>query len=134
MSGDFFTPAFNCPHEVERHGALGDGGKWVCGLSRLAKKPDCVVYSFGKYLKLFKFNFYIYIKEQASTTSHRSKRRSYPTLRIAKFGVMTSVSQNSDLKFQPHSSIAPISNLLDFRVLISMGRRTSRQCIHSRPS
>ena len=48
VSGDFFTAAFNCPHEVERHGALGDGGKWVCGLSRVAKKPDCIVYSFGK--------------------------------------------------------------------------------------
>jgi hypothetical protein len=44
---DFFPPAFNCPHEVERLGALGDGGKWVCGLSRVAKKPNCVVYSFG---------------------------------------------------------------------------------------
>jgi len=44
---DFFPPAFNCPHEVERLGALGDGGKWVCGLSRIAKKPDCIVYSFG---------------------------------------------------------------------------------------
>ncbi|KAF8815245.1 hypothetical protein BYT27DRAFT_7195546 [Phlegmacium glaucopus] len=44
---DFFPPAFNCPHEVERLGALGDGGKWVCGLSRVAQKPDCIVYSFG---------------------------------------------------------------------------------------
>ncbi|KAL6308922.1 methyltransferase domain-containing protein [Sparassis latifolia] len=44
---DFFPPVFNCPHEAERIGALGDGGKWVCGLSRIAEKPDCVVYSFG---------------------------------------------------------------------------------------
>ncbi|KAF8890931.1 methyltransferase domain-containing protein [Infundibulicybe gibba] len=44
---DFFPPAYNCPHEVERLGALGDGGKWVCGLSRVESKPDCVVYSFG---------------------------------------------------------------------------------------
>ncbi|KAJ2934975.1 hypothetical protein H1R20_g2123, partial [Candolleomyces eurysporus] len=44
---DFFPAAFNCPHEIERLGALGDGGKWVCGLSRLKDKPDCVVYSFG---------------------------------------------------------------------------------------
>jgi len=44
---DFFPAAFNCPHEVERLGALGDGGKWVCGLSRVAQKTDCVVYSFG---------------------------------------------------------------------------------------
>ena len=57
QKGDFFTAAFNCPHEVERHGALGDGGKWVCGLSRVAKKPDCVVYSFGKVFFLFYFLF-----------------------------------------------------------------------------
>nr|GAT60361.1 predicted protein [Mycena chlorophos] len=44
---DFFPPAFNCPHEVSRIGILGDGGKWVCGLSRVETKPDCVVYSFG---------------------------------------------------------------------------------------
>jgi len=44
---DFFPPAFNCPHEVERLGALGDGGKWVCGISRLATKENCVIYSFG---------------------------------------------------------------------------------------
>ena len=46
-SGDFFPPAFNCPHELERIGNLGDGGKWTCGLSRVAQKPDCIVYSFG---------------------------------------------------------------------------------------
>ena len=46
--GDFFPPAFNCPHELERLGALGDGGKWLCGLSRLKEKEDCIVYSFGK--------------------------------------------------------------------------------------
>jgi len=44
---DFFPAAFNCPHEVDRLGALGDGGKWVCGMSRLVEKPDCVIYSFG---------------------------------------------------------------------------------------
>ena len=35
---------------MERHGALGDGGKWICGLSRLTEKPDCIVYSFGAFL------------------------------------------------------------------------------------
>ncbi|KAL0952968.1 hypothetical protein HGRIS_007179 [Hohenbuehelia grisea] len=44
---DFFPASYNCPHEVERIGALGDGGKWVCGLSRVTTKPDCVVYSVG---------------------------------------------------------------------------------------
>lgn len=47
VEGDFFPPAFNCPHELERIGNLGDGGKWVCGLSRIEDKPDCVIYSFG---------------------------------------------------------------------------------------
>ncbi|KIY46177.1 hypothetical protein FISHEDRAFT_76018 [Fistulina hepatica ATCC 64428] len=44
---DYFPPAYNCPHEVERIGALGDGGKWVCGLSRIQTKKDCVIYSVG---------------------------------------------------------------------------------------
>ncbi|KAJ7212193.1 methyltransferase domain-containing protein [Mycena pura] len=44
---DFFPAAYNCPHEIRRLGALGDGGKWVCGISRVETKPDCIVYSFG---------------------------------------------------------------------------------------
>ena len=45
---DFFIPAFNCPHRLSRLGALGDGGKWVCGVERLAtQRAPCVVYSFG---------------------------------------------------------------------------------------
>jgi hypothetical protein len=44
---DFYYPSFNCPHEMERVGATGDGGKWVCGLSRMERQRDCVVYSFG---------------------------------------------------------------------------------------
>lgn len=46
-SGDFFIPAYQCPHHVERIGTMGDGGKWVCGIERLAHQPSCVVYSFG---------------------------------------------------------------------------------------
>ena len=48
QSGSFFPPAFQCPHEVERVGSLGDGGKWTCGLSRLKHKTDCLVYTFGE--------------------------------------------------------------------------------------
>jgi len=44
---DFFTPSFSCPHSVERIGVPGDGGKYVCGLSRIAEKKSCVIYSFG---------------------------------------------------------------------------------------
>ncbi|KAG8761228.1 hypothetical protein FRC12_009439 [Ceratobasidium sp. 428] len=47
MLWDFYPASFNCPHETERVGVLGDGGKWVCGLSKLVNKPDCVVYSAG---------------------------------------------------------------------------------------
>ena len=47
LAGDFFPAAFNCPHEIERIGALGDGGKWVCGMSRVVTKPDCIIYSVG---------------------------------------------------------------------------------------
>ncbi|KAI5118793.1 hypothetical protein M0805_005021 [Coniferiporia weirii] len=44
---DFIPAAFTCPHAVERIGALGDGGKWVCGLERVSRKRPCVVYSVG---------------------------------------------------------------------------------------
>ncbi|KAH9988440.1 methyltransferase domain-containing protein [Russula compacta] len=44
---DFFIAAFQCPHRVERVGKLGDGGKWVCGVDRVAKQDKCVIYSFG---------------------------------------------------------------------------------------
>lgn len=46
-----FTPAsYGCPHEIERVGRMGDGGKWVCGMSKyeaLPKNKPCVIYSFG---------------------------------------------------------------------------------------
>jgi len=44
---DFFIPSFQCPHHVERIGTLGDGGKWVCGMERVARQEKCVIYSFG---------------------------------------------------------------------------------------
>ncbi|PQE05374.1 major facilitator superfamily domain-containing 5 protein [Rutstroemia sp. NJR-2017a BVV2] len=48
---DLVTPSYGCPWEMERIGRVGEGGWWVCGLSRLAsskgKKQSCVVYSFG---------------------------------------------------------------------------------------
>jgi len=45
---DLVPASYNCPYEVERIGRMGDGGKWVCGMSRYEKntKP-CIVYSFG---------------------------------------------------------------------------------------
>lgn len=47
LTGDFFTPAFQCPHRMQRVGTLGDGGKWVCGMERIEKKKECVIYSAG---------------------------------------------------------------------------------------
>lgn len=47
---DFLPASFNCPWEIERVGRLGDGGKWVCGMSRyeaMSKSRPCVIYSFG---------------------------------------------------------------------------------------
>ncbi|KAJ7695790.1 methyltransferase domain-containing protein [Mycena rosella] len=44
---DFFPPAYQCPHRVQRLGTMGDGGKYICGIERVAAKPACVVYSFG---------------------------------------------------------------------------------------
>lgn len=48
---DFFVPSFTCPYMIERVGAIGDGGKWVCGLEIFeGSRPQvekCVIYSFG---------------------------------------------------------------------------------------
>ncbi|EIW85952.1 hypothetical protein CONPUDRAFT_68594 [Coniophora puteana RWD-64-598 SS2] len=44
---DFFPPSFKCPHNLERIGVMGDGGKWTCGLERIEKKEKCVIYTFG---------------------------------------------------------------------------------------
>lgn len=46
---DLVTPSYGCPWEMERLGRVGEGGWWLCGISKFAptgKKP-CVVYSFG---------------------------------------------------------------------------------------
>lgn len=55
---DFARPSFFCPHDLERVGTLGDGGKIVCGMSRYEQESpgpsaggsparDLVIYSFG---------------------------------------------------------------------------------------
>lgn len=36
---DFFPASFNCPHSTQRLGRMGDGGKWFCGIERLATLP-----------------------------------------------------------------------------------------------
>ncbi|KAG9232587.1 methyltransferase domain-containing protein [Amylocarpus encephaloides] len=45
---DLVPASYNCPWEVERIGRMGDGGKWVCGMSRYEKSSrPCILYSFG---------------------------------------------------------------------------------------
>lgn len=47
---DFVPASYSCPYEVERIGKMGDGGKWVCGMSVYENLPagtPCVMYSFG---------------------------------------------------------------------------------------
>jgi len=36
---DFFPPTWTCPLDVQRVGRLGDGGKWVCGMSVYESLP-----------------------------------------------------------------------------------------------
>ncbi|KAH7401396.1 methyltransferase domain-containing protein, partial [Pyrenochaeta sp. MPI-SDFR-AT-0127] len=36
---DFFPATWTCPHDVQRVGRLGDGGKWVCGMSMYESLP-----------------------------------------------------------------------------------------------
>ncbi|CAL3968010.1 hypothetical protein PZA11_006943 [Diplocarpon coronariae] len=57
---DFFPATWTCPHDIQRVGRLGDGGKWVCGMSlyenkphaavsntKLPSRPATIIYSFG---------------------------------------------------------------------------------------
>jgi hypothetical protein len=57
---DFFPPTYTCPHDIQRVGRLGDGGKWVCGMSLFEARPaaavsqhstsanpNTIIYSFG---------------------------------------------------------------------------------------
>ncbi|KAG8937300.1 hypothetical protein FRC02_000070 [Tulasnella sp. 418] len=44
---DYFLPAYQCPRQMTRVGTMGDGGKYVCGMKTISKKPHCVVYSVG---------------------------------------------------------------------------------------
>ncbi|ESK89173.1 hypothetical protein Moror_5220 [Moniliophthora roreri MCA 2997] len=91
---DFFPAAYNCPHEIQRLGALGDGGKWVCGISRVSDKEDCVVYSFGinyessfeaeilantRYCEVWGYDFSVnsFGPEISKSNQHRAHFKSY---------------------------------------------------------
>lgn len=91
---DYFPASFNCPHEVRRIGVLGDGGKWVCGLSRVVEKKDCVIYSVGinyessfeadllretKYCKVWGYDFSVkgFAKQIPPSELHRTEFHPY---------------------------------------------------------
>lgn len=46
---DFFPAVWSCPWDIQRVGRLGDGGKWVCGMSKYEERTDAptIIYSFG---------------------------------------------------------------------------------------
>ncbi|KAI9819118.1 MAG: hypothetical protein M1827_007274 [Pycnora praestabilis] len=49
---DFFPAVWTCPWDIQRVGRLGDGGKWVCGMTKYEErsttgKPPVIIYSFG---------------------------------------------------------------------------------------
>ncbi|KAK1623868.1 methyltransferase domain-containing protein [Colletotrichum phormii] len=52
---DLFPAAYTCPWDVQRVGILGDGGKWICGMSKYeranansrAPEKPIRIYSFG---------------------------------------------------------------------------------------
>jgi hypothetical protein len=40
---DFFPETYACPHDIQRLGRLGDGGKWVYGMSLYEAKPGFAI-------------------------------------------------------------------------------------------
>lgn len=46
---DFFPAVWTCPWDIQRVGRLGDGGKWVCGMSKYEERTaePTIIYSFG---------------------------------------------------------------------------------------
>ena len=46
---DFFPATWTCPWDIQRVGRLGDGGKWVCGMSKYEERTESptIIYSFG---------------------------------------------------------------------------------------
>ena len=56
---DNWSPNFHCSN-AQRVGNMGEGGKWVCDLSRLKSRHDCLIYSVGS---LGEYSFEIEMKK-----------------------------------------------------------------------
>lgn len=93
---DFVPASWSCPYEMERIGRMGDGGKWVCGMSIYEKLPatrPCVIYSFGVQTESSYGKSAPLVLLEASP--HMLTRLVYvqktrrSSERIAKFGLMT---------------------------------------------
>ncbi|KAJ7701825.1 methyltransferase domain-containing protein [Mycena rosella] len=95
---DFFPAAYNCPHEVQRLGALGDGGKWICGLSRVEKKPDCVVYSVG-------INYESSFEAEILSNTQGCQVWGYDST-VSSFGPQVGAEHASRTHFQPYGLAA----------------------------
>ncbi|KAJ7115781.1 methyltransferase domain-containing protein [Mycena epipterygia] len=91
---DFFPAAYNCPHEIQRLGALGDGGKWVCGLSRVEHKPDCIVYSVG-------INYESSFEAEILSNTQECQIWGYD-FTVNSFGPQISTTQASRTHFHPY--------------------------------
>lgn len=100
---DFFPASYNCPFEMQRVGAMGDGGKWVCGMSKYIanKAKPCVIYSFGinhesSFGKCIQ-KFLLWMKY----SNFKQQSKSFSNGLTARFGVMTSRWLHGDLKSIP---------------------------------
>ena len=112
-----FTEYYACPAELSKSPLLAeklDGGKWICGLEEIAKKPRCVVYSFGSQGN---FDFETTVHRTAPQCeihtfdcTYTPKANTVPPLYFAEQATRVSVpvarSQNSFLQFfQPSPSL-----------------------------
>jgi Methyltransferase domain len=49
---DLFPASFTCPWDIERVGIMGDGGKWICGMSKYVAEGER---SHGRQINILSF-------------------------------------------------------------------------------